>query len=68
MGEYGQIMNKPVLPYCPMRFGIAPCYGISGSGPHDSVISWDGYFYDAKEPLMSANYGCDTEVSHFPTD
>ena len=42
-----------------------------GFGPDDSLISWDGYYYDDKERLLrrwAVAMDCDIEEEEYPTD
>ena len=42
-----------------------------GSGPHGSVISWDGYYYEEKPATVRAwvaKMGCGPEPVQYPTD
>jgi len=42
-----------------------------GEGPHASVISWDGYYYEEKKDILNKWYtgmNCDVEPSRWETD
>jgi len=42
-----------------------------GMGPHESVISWDGYYYEEKQKVLnkwSTGMNCDSEPARWSTD
>ena len=69
-----QLMDISILDFHGLEDGTIP-YNVStpgcvGMGPHDTLISYDGYYYEDKVTILerwAEAMHCEQEESHYPT-